>query len=50
MSMPGECEACGGEVTAKDRRGWFRDKCWDCILEASAFDPPHRNPDPPEYE
>lgn len=48
--MPGECENCGGEVTAKDRRGWFRSLCWGCILDASIHDPPHNNPDPPEYK
>lgn len=48
--MSGTCEECGGDVTAKDRNGWYRDKCWDCIKEASLFDAPHRNPDPPEYD
>jgi len=29
--MPGTCEHCGGDVTTKDDRGWFRDICDDCL-------------------
>lgn len=48
--MAGTCEACGGDVTAKNMAGHFRKKCWDCILDESAKDPPHRNPEPPDYD
>lgn len=38
--MPPECsvDGCDSEVDTKDAGGWYRDKCWSCILAEAERD------------